>query len=49
MAVTVAKVAVETEGRCTCISFAMSEEDVDYMLAQKDYVIGSDGCGCLCA
>jgi N-acyl-D-amino-acid deacylase len=45
MAVTVAKVAVETEGRCTCISFAMSEEDVDYMLAQKDYVIGSDGRG----
>lgn len=45
MAETVAKVAVETGGMCTCISFAMSEEDVDYMLSQKDYVIGSDGRG----
>ncbi len=45
LAETVAKVAAETEGKATCISFVMSEEDVDYMLFQKDYVIGSDGYG----
>ena len=45
MAETVAKVAVKTDAACTCISFAMSEEDVDYMLSQADYVIGSDGRG----
>lgn len=43
MAETIAKVTVETEANCVCISFAMSEEDVDYMLSQKNYAIGSDG------
>lgn len=43
MAETVAKVAIETDARCTCISFAMSEADVDYMLSQENYAIGSDG------
>lgn len=45
MAETMAKVTIETEARCTCISFCMSEGDVDYMLAQKNYTIGSDGRG----
>ena len=45
MAETIAKVAVETGGDCTCIAFLMSDEDVDYMLAQENYVIGSDGSG----
>ncbi len=45
MAETIAKVTVETEARCTCISFAMSEEDVDYMLTQSNFAIGSDGRG----
>lgn len=43
MAETIAKVTVETGGHCPCISFAMSEEDVRYMLSQNDYAIGSDG------
>lgn len=43
MAETVAKVAVETNAGATCISFAMSEEDVETMLAQEDFAIGSDG------
>lgn len=43
MAETIAKVTLETDANCTCISFAMSEEDVDYMLAQKNFAIGSDG------
>lgn len=45
MAETIAKVTLETNANCTCISFAMSEKDVDFMLSQKDYVIGSDGSG----
>lgn len=43
MAETIAKVTVETDAHCTCISFAMSEADVDYMLSQNNYAIGSDG------
>lgn len=43
MAETIAKVTLETDANCTCISFAMSEEDVDYMLSQPNYAIGSDG------
>ncbi len=38
-----AKIAVETNTDCTCISFAMAEEDVMYMLSQNDFSIGSDG------
>lgn len=45
MADTIAKVAIETNAHCTCISFAMSEEDVDYMLSQNNFAIGSDGRG----
>ncbi len=45
MAEAIAKVAIETQARCTCISFSMCEEDVNYMLSQKNYVIGSDGRG----
>lgn len=45
MAETIAKVTVETGANATCISFAMSEEDVDYMLAQENFAIGSDGSG----
>ncbi len=45
MAETISKVTIETNARCTCISFCMSEGDVDYMLAQKNYAIGSDGRG----
>jgi N-acyl-D-amino-acid deacylase len=40
---TIAKVTIETNAAATCISFAMSDEDVAYMLAQNDYAIGSDG------
>ncbi len=43
MAETIAKVTLETGAHCTCISFAMSEADVDYMLGQNNYAIGSDG------
>ncbi len=43
MAETIAKVTLETDAQTTCISFAMSEEDVDYMLSQNNYAIGSDG------
>lgn len=43
MAETIAKVTVETEANCVCISFAMSDEDVDFMLSQKNFAIGSDG------
>ena len=43
MAETIAQVTVETQAQATCISFAMCQEDVDYMLSQKDFAIGSDG------
>ena len=43
MAETIARVTVETRAQATCISFAMCQEDVDYMLSQKDFAIGSDG------
>lgn len=43
MAETIAKVTVQTNAQTTCISFSMSEEDVDYLLSQPDYAIGSDG------
>ena len=38
-----ARVAVETNTDCSCISFGMAEEDVLYMLSQNDFSIGSDG------
>lgn len=38
-----ARVAVETNTDCSCISFGMAEEDVEYMLGQNDFSIGSDG------
>ena len=43
MAETIAKVTVETNARTTCIAHAMSEDDVNYMLSQNNYAIGSDG------
>lgn len=43
MAETIAKVTIETDAKTTCIAFAMSEEDVEYMLSQQNFAIGSDG------
>lgn len=43
MAEAAAKVAVDTNAGATCISFAMCEEDVEVMLSQNDFSIGSDG------
>lgn len=43
MAEAAARVAVETNAGATCISFAMCESDVDLMLSQNDFAIGSDG------
>ena len=43
MAETIAKVTIETNAKTVCISHAMSEADVDYMLTQNNYAIGSDG------
>jgi len=43
MAETIARVTIETNAQTTCIAFAMSEDDVEYMLAQINYAIGSDG------
>lgn len=43
MAEAAAKVAVDTDAEATCISFAMCEEDVETMLRQNDFCIGSDG------
>ena len=43
MAETVARVTIETKGEARCIAFAMSDADVDYMLSQNHFAIGSDG------
>ena len=43
MAETIAKVTIETNAKTVCISHAMSEADVDFMLSQNNYAIGSDG------
>lgn len=43
MAEAAAKVAVDTDAGAICISFAMCEEDVETMLRQNDFSIGSDG------
>lgn len=43
MAETVAKVTVETMAQAACISFCMDQGDVDHMLSQNDFAIGSDG------
>lgn len=43
MAEAAAKVCMDTNAGATCISFAMCEEDVDVMLSQEDFCIGSDG------
>lgn len=43
MAEAAAKVAVDTDAEATCISFSMCEEDVETMLRQADFCIGSDG------
>lgn len=43
MAETIVKVTLETKAQTVCISHAMSEADVDYMLSQNNYAIGSDG------
>lgn len=45
MAETIAAVTLQSNAQARCISFSMSDEDVDYMLAQEDYAIGSDGRG----
>lgn len=37
------RLTVGTKTRAKCVSFSMSEKDVDYMLAQNDFSIGSDG------
>lgn len=41
---TLAKLAFDTEARADCITFCMTEEDVERMLRQNDFSIGSDGC-----
>lgn len=43
MAEAAAKVCVETEAGASCIAFVMSEADVETMLRQNDFAIGSDG------
>jgi N-acyl-D-amino-acid deacylase len=43
MAETAALVTEKTGADCSCISFTMSEEDVNYLLSQPDLAIGSDG------
>lgn len=43
MAEAAAKVCADTDAGATCISFAMCEDDVDVMLSQNDFCIGSDG------
>lgn len=43
MAEAAAKVCTDTNAHATCISFAMCQEDVDVMLSQNDFCIGSDG------
>lgn len=42
---TIAKATIETNSYATCISFAMSDEDVMYLLGQENIGIGSDGSG----
>lgn len=37
------KLAYGTKTHAACISFGMSEEDVEYMLGQNEFSIGSDG------
>lgn len=39
----VARVAEKSRAGATCISFSMTEPDVDIMLSQMDFAIGSDG------
>lgn len=39
----IARVAEKSHAGATCISFSMSEPDVDAMLSQTDFAIGSDG------
>lgn len=43
MAEAAAKITVDTNAGATCISFAMCEPDVELMLSQNDFCIGSDG------
>lgn len=43
MAEAAAKVCVDTNAKASCIAFVMCEEDVDTMLSQNDFSIGSDG------
>lgn len=44
MAEAAARITVDTDAKATCISFAMCEPDVERMLSQNDFSIGSDGC-----
>lgn len=39
-----AKIAYDTDARADCINFCMDEADVEKMLRQEDFSIGSDGC-----
>lgn len=39
----VARLCVETNAGSACISFSMSQSDVDLMLRQNDFSVGSDG------
>lgn len=43
MAEAAAKACVDTDAGASCISFAMCDDDVDIMLSQDDFCIGSDG------
>lgn len=45
MADAIKKITLDTDSHCVCISFAMHDDDVAYLLAKEDMVIGSDGSG----
>ena len=38
-----ARITTETDARCRCVAFCMCESDVDHMMSQNDFSIGSDG------
>lgn len=39
-----AKLCFDTAAKADCVTFCMAEEDVERMLRQNDFSIGSDGC-----
>jgi len=45
MADIIKKIIIDTNSHATCISFAMNDDDVAFLLSKEDMVIGSDGSG----